>query len=114
MRRARHKLESRWEQGVFLGVREHATEKFVGTSDGIYVVQSIRRKPEGERRSEDLVKGVSGLPWLPKPEDETAVELPEPITLRPEMPEARAGPTRAERAEADADVQETLYRQEGS
>jgi hypothetical protein len=96
MRRTRHKLESRWEPGVFLGIREHTTEKIVGTAEGIYVVQSIRRKPEGERYNADLVKGIRGLPWLLKPEDEAVVELPEPITLRPEMPEAPAAPVQGE------------------
>ena len=30
-----HKLESRWERGVFLGVRVESTEKIVGTPLGV-------------------------------------------------------------------------------
>ena len=42
------------------------------------------------------MKGIRGLPWLLKPEDEAVVELPEPITLRPEMPEAPSAQVQGE------------------
>ena len=82
---------------MFLGVRESTTEKIVGAADGIFVAQSIRRKPEGERYSAALVKGIRGLPRMPKPEGEKVVELPEPITLRPEMPEVPAEPAQKDK-----------------
>jgi hypothetical protein len=50
-RRRRHKLEGRWENSVILGVGEHTTEKIVGAADGIFALQPIRQKPEGERYS---------------------------------------------------------------
>ena len=40
-----HKLEPRWESGIFLGVRLHTTEKIIGTPKGVVVVQSVRHKP---------------------------------------------------------------------
>ncbi len=55
-RRARHKLEARWEPGVCLGVKETTTEKIIGTSTGVYVVQSIRRRPEGMRYDAEALK----------------------------------------------------------
>ena len=43
MKRTRHKLSARWEEGVFLGIKIRTSEKIVGTSEGIFVVQSARR-----------------------------------------------------------------------
>ena len=40
------KLESRWEAGVYLGVRDDTTEKIAGTKPGTFVVQSLKRKLE--------------------------------------------------------------------
>ena len=41
--RTRHKLDSRWQEGVYLGVRLESTEKIVGVGADTFVVQSIRR-----------------------------------------------------------------------
>ena len=48
-RNTRSKLDSRWQSGVYLGIRLQSTEKIVGTSQGIFVVQSLKRKPEGQQ-----------------------------------------------------------------
>ena len=92
MRRTRHKLESRWEVGVFLGVKEHTTERIVGNEDGVYVVQSVRRKPESEQYDADSLAKVRGLPWQPNPEQGVALELPEPMPLQPALPEHPSAP----------------------
>ena len=39
-----HKFESRWQQGIFLGVKDNTTEKIVGNGSVFFTVQSIRRK----------------------------------------------------------------------
>ena len=80
--RARHKLESRWQEGLFLGVRLDTSEKIVGTSEGTYVVQSVRRVTADRRHSQTLIDSVHGLPWKPKPGGEAgepASELQEPF-----------------------------------
>ena len=48
-RKTQHKLEARWEVGVYLGVRVVSTEKLVGTPTGVYTVRDIRRLPSEER-----------------------------------------------------------------
>ena len=73
-RKTAHKLEPRWERGIFLGVKETTTEKIVGNKSGIYVVQSLRRKPAGDRFSTELVDEIEGLPWNPNRDSRT----PEP------------------------------------
>ena len=95
-KRTRHKLEDRWDTGVYLGVKHDTTERIVGTSTGCYVVQSIRRVPEDRRYDSQLLANVKGLPWKPipeGPEDQGVMELPEPVNLEPECPEVPALPT---------------------
>ena len=67
-RRTHHKLESRWEKGVFLGVKVDTTERIVGTKNGIFVVQSIKRVPESERYDSELLLQIRGVPWKPQPD----------------------------------------------
>ena len=86
MRRTRHKFQRRWAIGIFLGLKEHTTERIVGTSEGIFVVQSIRRKPGDQRWNADMIKSIMGLPWKPKSDSDKG-ELPEPIVLEPVNPE---------------------------
>jgi hypothetical protein len=94
----RRKLESRWERGVYLGVRTDTTERIVGASKGVCVVQSVRRVPESERRIWEAMASVRGLPWKPVPDgpdDQDAFELPTPVELHPDSPEAPAVPVEA-------------------
>ena len=86
-----HKLEPRWESGIFLGVRLHTTEKIVGTPKGVVVVQSVRRKPDDQQWNLQLLQSITGTPWAPNPakqkEPREALELPEPVSIEPEQPE---------------------------
>ena len=52
------KAESNMHDGVFLGLRNLSTEAIISTRDGIVYARTIRRKPEDERWSKDLVMGV--------------------------------------------------------
>ena len=79
-RRTNSKLESRWETGVYFGVRDDTTEKVAGTKQGTFVVQSLRRKPEEYRVDKDLINNLRGVPWDPNPEAGVGLELPVPIT----------------------------------
>ena len=54
-RRTRHKLESRWSGGVFVGVRVKTTERIVMDETGTYDVQSVRRVPEEQRYDNRLL-----------------------------------------------------------
>ena len=85
-RRTRHKLESRWRPGIFLGVKRDTTEKIVGDEEGTYVVQSVRRVPKEQQWDGELILKIRGTPWNPTPSSERE-ELPQPITLEPELPD---------------------------
>jgi hypothetical protein len=95
---ARRKLESRWERGVYLGVHPDTTERILGASKGVYVVQSVRRVPESERCTWEAMASVRGLSWKPVPDcpdNQDAFELPAPVELHPYSPEAPVVPVEA-------------------
>ena len=54
-RKTNHKTDSRWLEGIFLGDRVETTEKIIGTREGVFVVQSVRRVPEGRRYNTELL-----------------------------------------------------------
>jgi len=112
--RTQHKLEPRWDEGIFLGVRMSTTEKIIGTPKGVVVVQSVRRKPEGSRWSSEALGAVQGTPWAPSPTRERAprdaLELPEPVVIEPERPEVEAAPV--EVAEPRPHLKRVYLRQE--
>ena len=94
-RNTRSKLDSRWQSGVYLGIRLQSTEKIVGTSQGIFVVQSVKRKPEGQQWDSTLVAAVRGLPWKTSPEETgEGARLPEPLAVRAEVSEGLPPPAR--------------------
>ena len=90
--RARHKMESRWRPGVFLGVKRTSSEKIVGDATGTYVVQSIRRMDSGQRWNATLFLSVQGTPWAPGGTADRGdpQELPQPISAAPELPAVSA------------------------
>lgn len=93
--RGRGKMESRWKEGVYVGLDCNSTEKLVGDEAGIHKVVSIRRKPAQWRWNKKLVEEFKGIPWDWSPV--TGEVLPHPISLAPELPEAaeeRAEPSR--------------------
>ena len=91
MKRTKHKLAARWEEGIYLGIKLRTSEKIVGTRNGIFVVQSLRRKPLEDRWNADLVTNLCGVPWnLNKGEidvSESSPELPYPLDIKPEVTE---------------------------
>ena len=84
-RRTRHKLEMRWERGLFLGVRVETTEGIVGTSDGVYVVQPIRRLPENQRHQGRAVE--ANAQW---PDGPGGVGVAEPGDIASRLPRGAA------------------------
>ena len=46
----KNKFETRWREGVWLGVRLESGEAIVGTSEGVLKARDFRRKPESGGR----------------------------------------------------------------
>ena len=72
------KISSRWEYGIFVGVRVRSGDLWVATKAGVNKARSVRRIPEEDRRSKDCTDWVKHVPWhLYKGHPEAAGEIPE-------------------------------------
>ena len=79
------KLQPRWLNGVYLGIRLETSERLVGTSEGVFECRSIRRILEVERWSKEDILGIKGVPWKPyqfTDNDRILTKLPEIIDPR--------------------------------
>ena len=109
--RTTHKLDVRWDTGIFLGIRLHTTEKIIGTPKGVVVVQSIRRKPEDQQWDVELLQSIQGTPWAPNPSTargaREALELPEPLAISVEQPDVAPEDTRTASYKAHSCISST-------
>ena len=60
----KEKSESRWSEGIFVGIKEETGEMMIGTKEGVERARTFRRfADEGDRwRKEDLEE-MKGVPW---------------------------------------------------
>ena len=56
------KLESRYAEGVYLGICLEDSSKYVGTPEGVFKTRSVARRPENQRWSLETIKGMTGVP----------------------------------------------------
>ena len=92
-KRTETKSEPRWESGIYLGTRITSSEKIIGTAQGTFVFQSLKRKPPSSQWDMDFLKEFKSLPWSLKPEGPTSI--PAPADIAPELPDAVVqGPVR--------------------
>lgn len=56
------KAEPSWKDGIFLGVRLESGERLIGTPEGVFIVRSMRRKLESDRRDAAQHDALSCLP----------------------------------------------------
>ena len=76
-----NKWDSRWSNGIFLGIRPVSEEFFVGTKDGgVIKCRSIRRKIPDQRWNPELLN-FKGVPW--NMNSEPFHELPSEEQLKP-------------------------------
>ena len=88
----RYKLESMWSRGLFVKVRVQTTERIVMDETGTYVVQSVRRVPEGQRYDHRLLQNL-GTSWESN-QDDVSTDLPEPMLIIPQLPDVDPAPTK--------------------
>ena len=43
------KLDPKWQDGAFIGIRDRSDEMLIMTSSGVYKTRNVRRRPESER-----------------------------------------------------------------
>ena len=61
------KADSRWESGIYAGLRIESGELFVMTNEGVIKVRSFCRKAEDERWDGEELDLAAGVPWEPIP-----------------------------------------------
>ena len=60
------KLEARWGNCVFIGLRDDSSELLIGTSSGVLKIRSFRHHTMGaDKWSADDIDSMTGLPWEP-------------------------------------------------
>ena len=55
-------MESKWEEGLWLGHSRDSNEAIVGNKDGVNKAWSVRRRIPAERWSEPMVSERRGVP----------------------------------------------------
>ena len=55
-------FEERWESGVWIGTTIRDGMSLIGTAGWVYKVGAIKRKPDGEQWSRDMVKNIAVIP----------------------------------------------------
>ena len=58
----KHKMDSAWKVGIYLGQRAVSREYLVGAKEGIFRPRTVHRVPV-EPRCEDNLSFAAGLPW---------------------------------------------------
>lgn len=70
-----NKLDSVWEEGIYLGHKTLSGESTVGNVDGVLRTRAIRRVPFEERWQFEHIKSMIGLPWKCNPHSDPAEQV---------------------------------------
>ena len=73
---SQNKLEVRWGEGFFLGVRWRTGEMIIGNSEGIHKASTIKRVGAHRRWDGEELKKVRGWPWKCNPDEEDPEQGP--------------------------------------
>jgi hypothetical protein len=57
------KLSSKWEFGIFVGIRQKSGEIWVADRNGVHKARSVRRLAKQDRWTTDSVSWVRNAPW---------------------------------------------------
>ena len=68
------KLDPKWQDGAFIGIRDRSDEKLIMTTSGVYKTRNVRRRPESERWDFEFFMTLKGTPWNPNPAGEMAAD----------------------------------------
>ena len=60
-------MDTRWECGILAGVRAESGELYVQTDARAIKVRGYNRRPKEDRRNQEELAAVDGLPWEPVP-----------------------------------------------
>ena len=84
-----NKLDSRWEPGHFLGIRDESGELYIGTKDGVLKVRTFRSYVTlSDRWGAASLIDIDGLPWEPVPGRE-GIEVKASVSFAKEVDGSR-------------------------
>ena len=73
-----NKFDYRWDEGVWLGVKDNSGEAIIGTSKGVVKARDWKHQAtHQERWNTDVILGVKGTPWEPVPGSNRLELLPQ-------------------------------------
>ena len=81
----KNKLESEWEEGIWLGHTRCSNEVLVGIDSGVVRAYAIKRREAGGRWSVDKLQSMAGSPQQPDP-NKPGLHIPIRIRLESEVP----------------------------
>ena len=73
------KMEERYHQGIWLGLRQKSDKALIGTDKGVVKVKSVRRVSESKRWEPDMFMRLQGTPQqVPgRPDDHVPIAIGE-------------------------------------
>ncbi len=79
----KNKLAPKWEDAIFLGMKDSSNEYLVGTEEGVFRAAQVKRVPESERFEQARLKSMVGTPWQrePKESSDFNIALPAVVTI---------------------------------
>jgi len=85
------KLDPRWEQALFVGMREESGEILMMNENGVIKVRTFMRKAEEERWNQEEFAMARGTPWEPIP-GRSNIEVKSHFTMKDDEVMVGAGP----------------------
>ena len=98
------KLDPKWQDGAFIGIRDRSDEMLIMTTSGVYKTRNVRRRPELERWDFEFLMTLKGTPWNPNPAagemaaDALPTDMAVPIPAPVPVPQAVVAAAPADRA----------------
>ena len=87
-------VESKWHEGIFLGIKDESEIAVVGTHQGIVFARSIRRVPKEDSGDGMLFNSIRDVPCELQPGVEREVVNRVQMDVRAAIPERQAPPPR--------------------
>ena len=81
----KHKAETEWFQGVWLGPATNSSETLIGTTKGVVKASTIKRFGISERWDVNAIVDMKGTPHRPDP-GKLGLHIPVRIRVEPEVP----------------------------
>ena len=100
------KLDPKWQDGAFIGIRDRSDEMLIMTLSGVYKTRNVRRRPELELWDFEFLTTLKGTPWNANPAagemgvDALPTDMAVPMPVPAPVPQVVVAAVPADRAES--------------